>query len=232
MALVEKIENDVAIKSSADNFFKVLSVEAHQIPNASPENVHAVEVHEGDWVTAGAVKLWTYTIDGKPEVMKEKIEVDEANKKVTMVAVGGHILEQYRSYKLTLKAVAKPDGADLRIVFDTDVNRSGVVDKEGNPINGDRLIALMSAIVLREHRGTTIVIDAHTSMGLTRFIIDKGGQHYLYRVGYRNVIDKGVQLNKDDIESHLMMETSGHGALKENYFIDDGRPCTQESKSS
>ncbi|KAH6802193.1 phosphoglucomutase [Perilla frutescens var. frutescens] len=112
--------------------------------------------------------------------------------------------------------------ADLGIVFDTDVDRSGVVDKHGNPINGDKLIALMSAIVLKEHPGTTVVTDARTSMGLTRFITERGGRHCLYRVGYRNVIDKGVQLNEEGIETHLMMETSGHGALKENYFLDDG----------
>ncbi|KAG9136004.1 hypothetical protein Leryth_015872 [Lithospermum erythrorhizon] len=112
--------------------------------------------------------------------------------------------------------------ADLGIVFDTDVDRSGVVDREGNPINGDRLIALMSAIVLKQHPGTTIVTDARTSLALTKFITDRGGQHCLYRVGYRNVIDKGVQLNKDGVETHLMMETSGHGALKENHFLDDG----------
>uniref|UniRef100_A0A7N1A0A8 phosphoglucomutase (alpha-D-glucose-1,6-bisphosphate-dependent) n=1 Tax=Kalanchoe fedtschenkoi TaxID=63787 RepID=A0A7N1A0A8_KALFE len=120
------------------------------------------------------------------------------------------------------RAAVLQNKADLGIVFDTDVDRSGVVDSEGNPINGDKLIALMSAIVLREHPGSTIVTDARTSMALTRFIAARGGQHCLYRVGYRNVIDKGVQLNKDGIESHLMMETSGHGALKENYFLDDG----------
>ena len=80
----------------------------------------------------------------------------------------------------------------------------------------------MSAIVLREHPGTTIVTDARTSIGLSSFITDRGGKHCLYRVGYRNVIDKGVRLNKDGVETHLMMETSGHGALKENYFLDDG----------
>ncbi|KAF2305534.1 hypothetical protein GH714_006288 [Hevea brasiliensis] len=114
------------------------------------------------------------------------------------------------------------NSADLGIVFDTDVDRSGVVDNKGNPINGDKLIALMSAIVLKEHPGTTIVTDARTSMALSRFITDRGGQHCLYRVGYRNVIDKGVHLNRDGIETHLMMETSGHGALKENHFLDDG----------
>ncbi|XP_015076378.1 uncharacterized protein LOC107020501 [Solanum pennellii] len=120
------------------------------------------------------------------------------------------------------RAAVLENNADLGIVFDTDVDRSGVVDSEGNPINGDRLIALMSAIVLKEHPGTTIVTDARTSLALTKFITNKGGQHCLYRVGYRNVIDKGVNLNKDGVETHLMMETSGHGALKENHFLDDG----------
>ncbi|KAI5353314.1 hypothetical protein L3X38_006207 [Prunus dulcis] len=120
------------------------------------------------------------------------------------------------------RAAVLENSADLGIVFDTDVDRSGVVDNKGNPINGDKLIALISAIVLREHPGTTIVTDARTSMALTRFITNRGGHHCLYRVGYRNVIDKGVQLNKEGIETHLMMETSGHGALKENHFLDDG----------
>ncbi|CAN1188985.1 algC [Linum perenne] len=114
------------------------------------------------------------------------------------------------------------NSADLGIVFDTDVDRSGVVDSAGNPINGDKLIALMSAIVLREHPETTIVTDARTSMALSKFITERGGRHCLYRVGYRNVIDKGVQLNKDGLDAQLMMETSGHGALKENYYLDDG----------
>lgn len=130
--------------------------------------------------------------------------------------------EDKTAMALTRAAVLE-NKADLGIVFDTDVDRSGVVDSEGNPINGDRLIALMSAIVLKEHPSTTIVTDARTSMALTKFITNKGGQHCLYRVGYRNVIDKGVNLNKDGIETHLMMETSGHGALKENHFLDDGK---------
>ncbi|XP_065854889.1 uncharacterized protein [Euphorbia lathyris] len=120
------------------------------------------------------------------------------------------------------KAAVLQNSAHLGIVFDTDVDRSGVVDKEGNPINGDRLIALMSAIVLKEHPGTTIVTDARTSIGLSTFISDNNGNHCLYRVGYRNVINKGIRLNTDGMETHLMIETSGHGALKENYFLDDG----------
>ncbi|KAJ4770287.1 Phosphomannomutase/phosphoglucomutase [Rhynchospora pubera] len=129
--------------------------------------------------------------------------------------------EDPKAMSLTREAVLA-NGADLGVVFDTDVDRSGVVDSTGVAINGDKLIALMSSIVLREHPGTTIVTDARASVGLTEFITAKGGHHCLYRVGYRNVIDKGAQLNEDGVETHLMMETTGHGALKENYFLDDG----------
>ncbi|KAM0823540.1 hypothetical protein ACQ4PT_070808 [Festuca glaucescens] len=53
----------------------------------------------------------------------------------------------------------------------------------GAAINGDRLIALISAIVLGEHPGTTVVTDARAGDGLTRFIEARGGKHCLYRVG-------------------------------------------------
>ena len=43
-----------------------------------------------------------------------------------------------------------------------------------------------------------------------------------FKRGYKNVISKGVELNKAGEECHLMMETSGHGAVKENWFLDDG----------
>ena len=45
-------------------------------------------------------------------------------------------------------------GAQLGIIFDTDVDRSAVVDGDGTPINSNRFIALMAAIVLQVRRGT------------------------------------------------------------------------------
>ena len=40
--------------------------------------------------------------------------------------------------------------------------------------------------------------------------------------GYKNVINKCKELNAEGIVSPLAMETSGHGCLKENYYLDDG----------
>jgi hypothetical protein len=43
-----------------------------------------------------------------------------------------------------------------------------------------------------------------------------------YKRGYKNVINKGIELNEQGENCELMMETSGHGALKSNWFLDDG----------
>lgn len=118
------------------------------------------------------------------------------------------------------KAVLK-NKADLGIIFDTDVDRAGAVASNGKEINRNRLIALVSAILLKEKSGI-IVTDSVTSDGLTEFIENLGGEHLRFKRGYRNVIDKCLELNANGLYSPLAIETSGHAAFKENYFLDDG----------
>ena len=120
-------------------------------------------------------------------------------------------------------AAVKRSGADLGIIYDTDVDRAGCVDKNGNEINRNRLIALASIIALKGNEGGTIVTDSVTSDGLKKFINeDLGGVHYRFKRGYKNVINKAIELNEQGINCPLAIETSGHAALRENYFLDDG----------
>lgn len=96
----------------------------------------------------------------------------------------------------TIEAVRNV-GADLGIVLDTDVDRSGVVDRNGEAINRNRLIAFFATVVLRDSPGTTIVTDSTTSNGLKvrlgscREIIDvtchgrllyAGAQYFLFLI--------------------------------------------------
>ena len=120
-----------------------------------------------------------------------------------------------------MEAVAEQK-ADLGIIFDTDVDRAGAVLSDGSELNRNRIIAMLAAILLREHPGTTIVTDSITSTGLAKFIEEKGGVHPRFKRGYRNVINESIRLNGLGQDSQLAIETSGHGALKENYFLDDG----------
>ena len=113
-------------------------------------------------------------------------------------------------------------GADLGVIFDTDCDRAAVVDADGKEINRNRLIALISAVLLEKQKGLTIVTDSVTSSGLKEFIETHGGEHYRFKRGYRNVIDEAIRLNRNGLNCPLAIETSGHAALKENHFLDDG----------
>ena len=122
----------------------------------------------------------------------------------------------------SIRKAVLSNSSDLGIIFDTDVDRAAIVSSDGLEINKNSLIALISAIVLEEHPNTTIVTDSVTSSGVKEFIEGLNGVHHRFKRGYKNVINKSKRLNKDGIESYLAIETSGHGALKENYFLDDG----------
>lgn len=114
------------------------------------------------------------------------------------------------------------NGADIGVIFDADCDRAAIVDHIGREINRNRLIALISAILLDKTPGITVVTDSVTSSGLAAFIGEWGGVHYRYKRGYRNVIEEAIRLNQSGINCPVAIETSGHAALRENHFLDDG----------
>jgi phosphomannomutase len=119
-------------------------------------------------------------------------------------------------------SAVKENKADLGIIFDTDVDRSAAVDENGNPISRNAIVALASVLAAENHEGTTVVTDSVTSDELNAFLKSKGINHLRFRRGYKNVINKGLKLNRQGIDCQLAIETSGHAAFKENYFLDDG----------
>ncbi len=116
--------------------------------------------------------------------------------------------------------------ADFGIIFDTDVDRAGAVlpTQNGNAIALDRnrLIAIMTSILHEQYGDITVVTDSITSTGLADFITELGCRHHRFKRGYRNVINEAKRLMDEGENAIFAMETSGHGALSENYFLDDG----------
>lgn len=112
--------------------------------------------------------------------------------------------------------------ADIGVKFDPDGDRVAIVDRNGKALNRNRLIALVAAMLLEDEQNLTFVTDSVTSSGLNRFITEWGGNHYRYRRGYRNVIDEARRLSDEGFNVPVAIETSGHAAMAENYFIDDG----------
>ena len=113
--------------------------------------------------------------------------------------------------------------ADLGVIFDTDVDRAGAVDSSGVEISRNTLVAVCAAIALEGNDGGTIVTDSITSSGVKYFIEEiLKGKHHRFKRGYKNVINEARRLNQEGINCPLAIETSGHAALRENYFLDDG----------
>jgi len=95
--------------------------------------------------------------------------------------------------------------------------------KNGKEISRNALIAMMAAILAPDYPGSTIITDSVTSDELTVFLEKELGlKHLRYMRGYKNVIDECIRQNKAGTVSPLAIETSGHGALSENYYLDDG----------
>ena len=116
--------------------------------------------------------------------------------------------------------------ADMGIIFDTDVDRAGAVLPDGSgravALDRNRLIAMMTAILVKQYGPITVVTDSVTSTGLGEFIEGLGCRHHRFKRGYRNVINEAIRLMGEGENAVFAMETSGHGALSENHFLDDG----------
>lgn len=130
--------------------------------------------------------------------------------------------ENHEAMDAARKAVLN-SASDLGVIFDCDGDRAAVVFADGTEANRNVLIALLSAIVAEQHPGSTVVTDSVTSDELSEFLTKKLGlRHLRYQRGYKNVIDRGVLLNQEGEDCELAIETSGHGAFRENHFSDDG----------
>lgn len=123
--------------------------------------------------------------------------------------------------------------ADLGILFDTDADRSGFIlprnvdggnNADYEPLNRNRLIALLSTIFAKSSPGSTIVTDSVTSEGLSKFLVnDLDLIHVRFLKGYANVIGKAREILENGTgQAEMAIETSGHCAMRENGWMDDG----------
>lgn len=122
-----------------------------------------------------------------------------------------------------IKEAVLENHADLGLIFDTDVDRMSAVLPTGEEINRNALIAMMAAILAPDYPNATIVTDSVTSDELTCFLENELHlHHHRFKRGYKNVINECIRLNEEGTISPLAIETSGHGALSENHYLDDG----------
>ncbi|KAM5567003.1 hypothetical protein ABKV19_015232 [Rosa sericea] len=114
MALQGKVEAEIEIKAPADKFYNIFKSQAHHVPNTSQTGtITGVAVHEGDWETAGSIKIWSYAIEGEEGTFKEKVELDEVNKAIILNGLEGDVFQYYKSFKGVYQFTQKDEGGSI-----------------------------------------------------------------------------------------------------------------------
>ncbi|HTM43827.1 MAG TPA: phosphomannomutase/phosphoglucomutase [Polyangiaceae bacterium] len=117
-----------------------------------------------------------------------------------------------------LVAEVKRSGALMGLAWDGDGDRLGVVDKSGELIWGDRLLALFARRVLRTNPGATVIGDVKCSQSLFDDVNAHGGTGLMWKTGHSLIKQKMK-------EQHALLagEMSGHFFFADRYFgYDDG----------
>ncbi|CAH2066654.1 unnamed protein product [Thlaspi arvense] len=113
MAQMAKSMIEVEINVSADKIFQAIKATSRSVPKLSPEKILSVEEQFGDGCKG--TKNWTLSVDGKVEKMKERVEIDEENKSMTVFVFDGDVMENYSSFKCNLQIIPKHSEMELGV---------------------------------------------------------------------------------------------------------------------
>ena len=109
------------------------------------------------------------------------------------------------------------EGADLGIAFDGDSDRIGVIDSQGNPLTGDKLLLIYALDVIQDlvRRGEKpkIVSEVKCSQVLYDTIDNNGGQAIMCKTGHGYIKSKMKETG-----AILAGEMSGHIFFKDRYY--------------
>ncbi|KAL1192344.1 MLP-like protein 31 [Cardamine amara subsp. amara] len=132
-SLTGELEVEVEIKAPAEKFYEIYAGRPHHVAKATPRNVQACDLHDGDWGIVGSVIVWNYVHDGKAKVAKEIVEAVEPEKRLVMFrVVEGDIMEEFKSFLITIQVTPKQGGPKsvVKVHFDYEKIDENVVHPE------------------------------------------------------------------------------------------------------
>jgi phosphomannomutase len=118
---------------------------------------------------------------------------------------------------VSLQKKMKEVNADFGAAFDGDADRMFLLRKNGEPLGGDMVVALVSDNILLRNPGETILYNLICSRAVPELIERRGGKAIRTQVGHA--------LIKPLMKKHNAIfggEHSGHFYFRENWFADSG----------
>lgn len=117
-----------------------------------------------------------------------------------------------------LKKTVLATGADLGVVFDGDADRVMFIDENARFIPPDLMIAVLAHYFLKDGRLPGRVLqDIRTSLSVTNYIEELGGEMHIWRVGRAFAAPK-----LQEISGLYGGELAGHYYFSDFYFSDSG----------
>ncbi|KAL1218292.1 MLP-like protein 28 [Cardamine amara subsp. amara] len=132
-SLAGQVEVEVKIKAPAEKFYEMNTEKSQHVAEAAPSNVQACDLHDGEWGTVGSVVVWNYFHDGKAKVAKEIVEIVDPEKRlVTSRVVEGDLMEDYKSFLITVQVTPEQEGLGsvVKLHFDYEKIDENVVHPE------------------------------------------------------------------------------------------------------
>lgn len=110
------------------------------------------------------------------------------------------------------------EGADFGVALDGDGDRLCVVNRNGDVIRNDRLLAVFAEDVVARNPGADVIYDVKCSGQLTQMISRMGGRPILWKTGHSFMKEK-----MQETGAMLGGEFSGHMFFAERWYgFDDG----------
>jgi len=107
----------------------------------------------------------------------------------------------------------KKHNLSLGIAFDGDADRIGIVDRTGQILFGDEILALFARALLKTNPGAKIISEVKASRKLYADIKKHGGQPIMYKTGHSL-----IKAKMKEEGALLAGEMSGHMFFKDRYY--------------
>lgn len=118
----------------------------------------------------------------------------------------------------TLKASIKKYNLDFAFAFDGDSDRCILIDKKGNRVPGDKLLAMFSYFAIKKNKkNITTVWDSKSSQVLIKWLSTFGVKSIISPTGHSNIYNNLKKANAE-----IGGEFSGHYMFKDFFGVNDG----------
>lgn len=118
---------------------------------------------------------------------------------------------------LDLSNTVRKEAADLGIAFDTDGDRFGIIDENGNFYENDLTMVILAKELLKKNPGAKFIFDVKSSYVLENEIKKAGGVPIMMQTGHPYF---QARMHADP-KILLGSELSGHTMFAENHCFDD-----------